>query len=345
MAEIDDHITTSLQAIEIEGKSAKTIASYANTLADFRNIGRRLGFPERPEDYRVQHVYAFLSELRTRGASAAYQHRRHREMKACFSWLRSMDVIEQNVFTRVPMVKQPIVIKEPFNVQEVMKLLASENPATYVGCRNRALVLFFLDTGIRASECIALELADLDWDRQRALVRHGKGDKQRRVGFSKPTGDMVREYIARFRGEEPGALFLTSRQAKMRSGNALNWILRRLSARTGVAHVNPHRFRHTFATWAIESGAREIDVQMLLGHTDLTMTHHYARRSRFTCAHICSTEARPELQMCGSSSVRLVGGSSLPVDFRPDQRIHVTQARGHVDGGDRRPHSDLPAGD
>lgn len=41
--------------------------------------------------------------------------------------------------------------------------------------------------------------------------------------------------------------------------------------------VHPHRFRHTFATWAIESGAREIDVQMLLGHSDLTMTHRYAR--------------------------------------------------------------------
>ena len=44
-----------------------------------------------------------------------------------------------------------------------------------------------------------------------------------------------------------------------------------------MAKVHPHRFRHTFATWAIESGAREIDVQMLLGHSDLTMTQRYAR--------------------------------------------------------------------
>ena len=41
--------------------------------------------------------------------------------------------------------------------------------------------------------------------------------------------------------------------------------------------MHAHRFRHTFATWAIESGAREIDVQMLLGHSDLTMTQRYAR--------------------------------------------------------------------
>ncbi len=54
-------------------------------------------------------------------------------------------------------------------------------------------------------------------------------------------------------------------------------ILTRLGERAGVLHVYPHRFRHTFATWAIESGAREIDVQMLLGHSDLTMTQRYAR--------------------------------------------------------------------
>ncbi len=41
--------------------------------------------------------------------------------------------------------------------------------------------------------------------------------------------------------------------------------------------MHPHRFRHTFATWAIQSGAREIDVQMLLGHSDLAMVQRYSR--------------------------------------------------------------------
>ena len=57
----------------------------------------------------------------------------------------------------------------------------------------------------------------------------------------------------------------------------LEVLRRRLAERVGVKKVFPHRFRHTFATWAIESGAREIDVQMLLGHSDLTMTQRYAR--------------------------------------------------------------------
>ena len=53
--------------------------------------------------------------------------------------------------------------------------------------------------------------------------------------------------------------------------------MRRIGDAVGLQKVHPHRFRHTFATWAIQSGAREIDVQMLLGHSDLTMTQRYAR--------------------------------------------------------------------
>ncbi len=39
--------------------------------------------------------------------------------------------------------------------------------------------------------------------------------------------------------------------------------------------MHPHRFRHTFATWAIERQAREIDVQRLLGHSTLAMLRRY----------------------------------------------------------------------
>jgi len=48
MTAIDDHISTYLQAIEFEGKTPKTIASYANSLQDFRRVGTRLAFPDSP---------------------------------------------------------------------------------------------------------------------------------------------------------------------------------------------------------------------------------------------------------------------------------------------------------
>ena len=60
------------------------------------------------------------------------------------------------------------------------------------------------------------------------------------------------------------------------SRNAVRVMLVRLGERTHVDHVYPHRFRHTFDTWAIENEAREIDMQYLLGHSTPDMVRRYS---------------------------------------------------------------------
>jgi site-specific recombinase XerD len=127
MTDIDEAIRTYLVAIEIEGKSPRTVASYANSLEDFRRVGRRLGHPDSPEAYAVPHVYEFLGALRERGASPGYQHRRHREVKTCFSWLKRMDFIEDNVFAKVPLVRRPRVVKPPFTPEQITALLETQD--------------------------------------------------------------------------------------------------------------------------------------------------------------------------------------------------------------------------
>jgi len=52
-------------------------------------------------------------------------------------------------------------------------------------------------------------------------------------------------------------------------------IFQRLGKQASIPKVHPHRFRHTFATWAIEQQAREIDVQFLLGHSNPNMLRRY----------------------------------------------------------------------
>lgn len=276
MPNLDELISRYLRAITVEGKSPKTVVSYANSLADFRAVGRIVGLPDRLEEYRVDHVYEYLAELQRRGKSPIFRQRRQREVKACFGWFRRVGLIESNVFSRVPLVKVPEKLKHPFTPEEVHALLGGQDRSTRTGARNAALILFLLDTGVRASECIGIELSDIDWARERVLVRHGKGEKERWVGLGDRAREAVTHYL-RFRGADPGALFLTSRGGAMTSPGTLEIIFRRQARRVGVALANPHKFRHTFATWAIEAGAREIDVQMLLGHADLTMTHRYAR--------------------------------------------------------------------
>ena len=111
----------------------------------------------------------------------------------------------------------------------------------------------------------------------RLLVRETKNKHDRWVGFGERTAQAMRDYVDRFRGDRSGVLFLTAAGEPMASGNAVRVMLRRVAEQLGLKKVHPHRFRHTFATWAIQSGAREIDVQMLLGHSDLAMVQRYSR--------------------------------------------------------------------
>ena len=78
-------------------------------------------------------------------------------------------------------------------------------------------------------------------------------------------------------GQTPGCLFQTSRGPRRRLHLfALTTLFDRLGARAAVVDCHPHRFRHTFATWALEQRAREVDVQHLLGHATGHMLQRYA---------------------------------------------------------------------
>ncbi len=136
MAAIDELISTYLTACEVEGKTANTVTAYRATLRDFRRFGERLGLPDAVESYVGTDVYTYLAELRERGASSGYQHRRHREVKAYFSWCRRMGLIEENVFARVPLVRLEQKIIEPFSQAEVAALLDSQDRSRCTGCRN-----------------------------------------------------------------------------------------------------------------------------------------------------------------------------------------------------------------
>ena len=215
MAPIDQTISTYLTAIEVERKTPRTIRSYAESLKDFRKVGNHLGLPEEAGGYEVSHVYEFLGALRRRGASPGYQNRRHREVRAFFSWCLRLDVVETNVFSRVPLAKQEKKIRLPFEQQDVVRLLGALDRSSLKGCRDYALILFLLDTGVRVGECATVRIEEVDWDEGRVLV-HGKAQKQRYVGISASTSEALREYMTGFRGDAPGPLFLTREGVSVR---------------------------------------------------------------------------------------------------------------------------------
>ena len=264
-----------LTACTVEGKTDRTVQSYAETLRQFRRARREFGLPEDVEAFGPAHVYLFMGWVRDRGVSAGTQHRRQREVKAFFSWCRRMDYVEENPFMRVPMVRREQKVVQPFSKDDVTTLLAACNPESYVGSRTRAMILFLLDTGVRSSELVSIELCDVLFEEGRVRVLNGKGRKQRWTAISEVALEALRTYLDDFRGWSEGHLFQTVDGRPLRNHH-MNVMFTRHGLRAGVSQVNPHRFRHTFATWAIRVNARELDVQYLLGHSSPMMVRRYS---------------------------------------------------------------------
>ena len=176
---------------------------------------------------------------------------------------------------RVPMVRREQKVVQPFAKDDVTTLLAACNPKTYVGSRMRAMILFLLDTGVRSSELVSIELCDVLFEEGRVRVLNGKGRKQRWTAISEVALETLRTYLEDFRGWSEGHLFQTVDGRALRNHH-MNVMFTRHGLRAGVRQGNPHRFRHTFATWAIRVNARELDVQYLLGHSSPMMVRRYS---------------------------------------------------------------------
>ncbi len=269
---------------QVEGKSPQTVRAYAETLRRFAKIAHEEGFPKETAGINPAHLYAYLGRYTSH--SLETRHRYFREVRCFFNWLVAADYLQESPFRSLRNARLPQRIVQPFSPEEVAGLLTCCDPDTPAGVRDQAILLTLLDTGVRCSELVQLDLADLDLESGRLRVLHGKGNKQRVVPFASRCREALVRYLA-FRGDALGPLFLaTTGHGRLLPGvglrnNGLKQMLRRRGREAGLPKVHAHRFRHTFATWAIEQDARELDVQYLLGHSSPDMVRRYA--STYNC--------------------------------------------------------------
>jgi site-specific recombinase XerD len=131
-------------------------------------------------------------------------------------------------------------------------------------------------TGLRASECVDLQVGDLDLNGGRLTVRQGKGQRDRVVYLSEVAQQSLADYLRTTPGPLTEALWLRP------SGQAITypWLLEhiaRLGEAAEVAEVTPHRLRHTLATRLLNAGMDITRIQKLLGHDQISTTMIYAR--------------------------------------------------------------------
>ena len=163
--------------------------------------------------------------------------------------------------------------------REALRLLDGIDTKTPVGLRDRAIVEVFYGTAIRLSECVRLDLTDLDLRDGLLLVRNGKGKKDRIVPLAGRAAAAIEAYLTEARpafihDPKESAVFLTKHGGRL-SAVSVDLIVRRYGEGLGLK-VSPHGLRHACATHLLKGGADVRHLQELLGHRFLDTTARYA---------------------------------------------------------------------
>jgi site-specific recombinase XerD len=153
-------------------------------------------------------------------------------------------------------------------------VIAKEYTIVAIVSSYRAIVLVFLDTGIRLSEMAGLKLDDLDVDS--GLIRvSGKGNKERIVRIGQRTLKALLRYLLT-RDDDCPAMWLTEERKPLHR-NGISIMVRRLTARAGITRAKrgPHTFRHTAALAYYRNGGDIDTLQIMLGHSSTLITRAY----------------------------------------------------------------------
>ena len=194
------------------------------------------------------------------------------------------EIPERIVYARTPR-KLPSIL----SADEVVRFLEA-----VPSLKTRVALTTAYAAGLRASEAVSLQVADIDSGRMVLQVRHGKGAKDRTVMLSAALLAILRSYwrLARptpwlFPGRSPDKpIDVQVLHAACRSATKAAGLTKRVSV---------HTLRHSFATHLLESGTDIRIIQVLLGHSNLSTTARYTHVATATIARTQSPLDRLDL--------------------------------------------------
>ena len=154
------------------------------------------------------------------------------------------------------------------------------------GIRDGAIIAILYACGPRRSELAALDLTDFTPGEDGAGwlgIRHGKGNKARRVPISNGARDALLDWLT-LRGDAPGPLFVPVNKGgrltlgQQMTAQAIFNLLAKRGTEAKIPAFSPHDMRRTFISDLLDRGADIATVQKLAGHAQVTTTARYDRR-------------------------------------------------------------------
>ena len=236
-------------------------------------------------DASAETVRQFLAHLGEQQYSAATMARKIATLRSFYKWADRRGLAANNPMTVIRTPRQGKRLPKAITIEQVEQLLSAPSDSDVLGRRDRAMLETLYSTGIRVSELVALNVADLDLAGEALHVR-GKGKKERVVPLGSHALGAVARYTEMLRADprfgpmardNPHALplFLNKHGGRLSSRSVRRKLDKYLKQVGLDPTISPHTLRHSFATHLLDNGADLRSVQELLGHQSLSTTQIY----------------------------------------------------------------------
>lgn len=258
--------------------SAKTAQSYCEDVLLFERYFSQLDCALTWQTITKDVVRDWIEHMMEEKNSATTVARRLSGLRNFYRFAVARNIVETDPTYRIRTPKKqkrlPTFVKEI----EMNNLLDNiEWGKEYKDVRARTLILLFYSTGIRLSELIGLNDADVNFAKSEIKVL-GKRRKERVVPFGEEVKTVLTDYISRrneFVDKQSEALFLTQKGQRMTPQQVRNEVKKYLSLVSTQTKLTPHVLRHSFATAMLNNDADLKTVQTALGHKSVSTTQIY----------------------------------------------------------------------
>ncbi len=272
--------------------SSETAHSYRDTfriyLAYMREMHHISPIQVRIEHFDLEHVQGFCKYLEEiRGNKPVTINNRIAAIKSFMHYVSEMepeysDIVKRTVMLPAQKQEQPaidFIFKEEFDA-----MIATCDTNTFIGARDKLMLMLLYNSGARVSELLAIKKSDIqktDASNHMNLKIYGKGRKQRVIPLWKTTASYIIKYTVIYPFGTDNILFLNKNGDKLtRSGvrTRINSIVSKaVIAAPSLAEKNitPHTFRHSVAMNLLSSGVDISTIAIWLGHSSIETTHKY----------------------------------------------------------------------
>ncbi len=215
-------------------------------------------------------------------------------VRGLFKYFYRIEKIKSNpaALVNTPKIHEKNIVRlEPNETVDLLNVIETgdrltEKQRTYchiTGKRDLAIVTLLLGTGMRVSECVGIDINDIDFDTNGVRIIR-KGGKEMVVYFGEEVEEALKAYLEERNEMHPlpgneNALFLST-QKKRIGVRAVQNLVKKYAGVTTLKKISPHKLRSTYGTALYRETGDIYLVADVLGHKDVNTTRkHYAQMS------------------------------------------------------------------